>query len=834
MKPAGRDARLIKVDRRVFAALALSLGLVLGTSPAQADAGIPAFADESALLAGTPATDDGAPAAVQNPAQWGLLERSEAAFWLSDHRTIGPRREDYGFAVGRGLGVSYRHRIALSPKGWRGVGDYQIGAGWGDRERGAGIAYGFSGPGRSAFARKNFLALGSIHRPTPWLSFGSTGRIASGESEGLLDLGLRPLSDARVTLFGQYAIRSGARLEDGDRAAGALLRPVGGLEIGGRWSRNDRFQLTLGVTLHRAGFRAMTRYRDQDRGATNYMVRLDPPVRGLDPAGALLRRRLVLKMDLKGTPVYQSYRLFDEGSIPLRSLLENLDLALRDPTVGGVAINLSGFDPNVEMAWEVREKLVAIRDAGKHVIVYADRMRLTDYYLASAADHLVMDPAGSLLAPGVQASRTYMKDALDKLKLGFDEWRFLKYKSAMETFSRRDMSEADREQYEALVRDRYEELASGIIRSGRMTRAAFDSVVNAEPYLSAQRLLELRWIDEIGGPDVLEAAARKAAGHAVRLTSARRLRELRWQPNETWGREPTIALVYAIGDCAMDTGIRGRDLAKELKRLRERRDVKAVVLRVDSPGGDPLPSDLVARELRMFRAKGKPVYVSQGRVAASGGYWISMDAARIDASPFTLTGSIGVIGGWVWNRGFGEKLGLTSDRVQVGKSADLLGGVTIPFVGVTIPERNLDEREREVAKRSILELYDGFTKRVAEGRKIPLERVREIAEGRVYSGRAALPLQLVDGLVPLDRTLLEARRAAGLGEKRRVRIEEWPRRRLLSLPWFLRGPQAAVSGEATGSAPTYAQRWLDHMVRNPGVPLLLVPSGLLPDEPAAR
>jgi protease-4 len=350
--------------------------------------------------------------------------------------------------------------------------------------------------------------------------------------------------------------------------------------------------------------------------------------------------------------------------------------------------------------------------------------------------------------------------------------------------------------------------------------------VNEEPYLAPRRLLALRAIDEIGGADRLRESARAAAGRHVFFQSPRAARMARWRPDDFWGPKPTVALVYAVGDCAMDTGIRGRATSKALESFRKRRDVKAVVLRADSPGGDPLASDLVAREIKAYRKAGKPLYVSQGRVAASGGYWISMDAARITASPFTITGSIGVIGGWAWNEGLGKKLGMTSDRVQIGKSADLMGGLTLPLIGVTLPERNLDDHERVVVKRGILELYDDFTKRVAEGRGLPVERVQEIAQGHVYAGRQALSLKLVDEIATLDQTLAMAGWAGGIRKGRRVRIEEYPKQKLLALPHLA----PWVMAESW----SYDQRALACMLKSPGTPLLLTPPSLLPDEAAAR
>jgi len=272
-------------------------------------------------------------------------------------------------------------------------------------------------------------------------------------------------------------------------------------------------------------------------------------------------------------------------------------------------------------------------------------------------------------------------------------------------------------------------------------------------------------------------------------------------------------------------------------------------MRADSPGGDPLASDLVAGEIRALKAARKPVLVSQGRVAGSGGYWISMDADTITTTPFTVTGSIGVIGGWAWNEGFGKKTGFSSDRVQVGKSADLLGGIRLPILGATLPERNLDAAERKQIERSFAELYDDFTSKVAAARKLDVARVRELAEGRIYLGRPAVENRLIDRVATLDETIEAAKRAAGIPEKRRVRIIEYPKAPLFRLPMLLRGvfgpaarasatarANAAASAGPLGTAPlgaeglSYEARVLQAILDQPGRPLLLTPGSVLPSE----
>jgi protease-4 len=237
--------------------------------------------------------------------------------------------------------------------------------------------------------------------------------------------------------------------------------------------------------------------------------------------------------------------------------------------------------------------------------------------------------------------------------------------------------------------------------------------------------------------------------------------------------------------------------------------------------------------------------VSQGRVAASGGYWISMEGDSIMVSPFTITGSIGVIGGWFWNEGLGKKLGLTSDRVKVGQSADLLGGLTVPFVGVTLPERNFDARERGLIKENILGSYDDFTRKVAAARKLDVAYVREIGEGHVYSGRVGIEKRIVDRVATLEETIESAKRAAGIKPGREVRVVEFPKQPLFRLPSFMPSFVRSRVERAVASLPgarrvdeplarffprTYEGRGMEFLFKNPGRPLFLVPGSLLPDE----
>ncbi|HEV8129244.1 MAG TPA: S49 family peptidase [Candidatus Eisenbacteria bacterium] len=815
--------------------------------PGSARASLVPYSAYSDLFATSPSTDDGALSALVNPAQWGTLERPElSGYWEDPSEDFGGPRRSWGLSMGSGLGFSMRREDERFPTpGQKNhVTDYQIGVGGGSkRESYSGIALGFSGHGKGAFDRSSFLTFGGIRRPSRWLSWGSTFQLAldDHDMQGNLDLGIRPLSDPRLVLFTDYALRLDQHWDDGALAGGVAIRPIPGLLAAARWERGDKMQITLGVGLYRGAFRATPRYHDGDRENTRYIARLSPPEKGFDLDGALNRGRRTMGLDLKGRMVYQSYRYFDTGSLPLRDMTQRLQFAIEDPTVGGVAVRLSGFEGNLSMAWELREKLLQVKRAQKRVTVVCDNLDGRTLYIASAADRIVMDPRGYLLYPGISASRTYLHDLLGKLGIGFDEWRYYKYKSALETFSRDRMSDADREQYEALVKANYDEIARGVTSSGRMTRAEFDRVVNEEPFVPASRLLVLKWVDALGRWEELEKDSRQVAGlRGQKPMSYAALREWRWQPRDEWGPDPEIALVYLVGECAMDTGIRARSTSAAMARLRKDRNVRAVVLRVDSPGGDPLASDLVAEQTRKLREAKKPTLVTQGRVAGSGGYWISMDGDPVVTSPLSLTGSIGVIGGWAWNEGFGKKTGLTSDHVQEGKSADLLGGLRIPFLGATLPERNLTSDERRLIRGAFDDLYTDFTTKVASARGIPHAQVLDLAEGRVYDGNAAVKLRLADRTGTMDDTIEEAKRKAGIKPKARVRIVDYPKQKLFKLPSFLREGIVIATWDADDPGQMSAERpvrnfplegrVLQSILDQPGRPLVTMSGAQLPDE----
>ena len=250
-------------------------------------------------------------------------------------------------------------------------------------------------------------------------------------------------------------------------------------------------------------------------------------------------------------------------------------------------------------------------------------------------------------------------------------------------------------------------------------------------------------VDELGKWDGVENMIQELEGRKLATVSTKYFEFYRPPRESHWGNRRQIALIYAVGVCAMDEGINARKLSGYIDAARKNRKIEAVVFRVDSPGGSGMASDLVSEAIKKC-AEEKPVIVSQGAVAASGGYWISMYADKIVASPATITGSIGVIGGWFYDQGLKGKLGMSTDFVKVGKHADLGFGATLPLLGIGIPDRNLTEDEFARMKYQITDFYRQFVEKVAEGRKMEYDEVDEIGQGRIWLGTDGKETGLVD------------------------------------------------------------------------------------------
>lgn len=733
---------------------------------------LPDYYSRYGFLVAPPASFGDGLVGYVNPANLALLKASEAKFYWSTDGLDASSFHNWGLFFGApylGFGVQRLKFGSLR------VTDYKISTGMGNDGLALGLGYGWSSGDSDALGRERLLTGGAIIRPIKYLSLGLIGNLSleSSAREAVAEIGIRPLGTSRLTLFADGALRKGMEFNDAPWSAGAVAEIVPGISLAGRYFKDKSFTAGITVNLGRTGVGGQGHYDSRQHiSHYTYSVRAG----GLRPSVFTMigqKRRNYLAVNLKGKVDYLKYAWFDNETISFMAILKNIRAAADDPRVGTIALNLSGTRILPEHAWEIREELAAARLAGKKVIIFFDEAGMTGYHLASVADKIVMDPQGNLQLGGFAMGNTYFKGLLDKLGLGFDEWRFFKYKSTNEVFSRDMMSDADREQYQDYVDDWYNLVKNDICYSRRISREEYDRLINEQAYFMPDIAVQSGLVDTLARWSDIGAVIKNLTGVKMRGIAAIELRKNALSPQE-WGIRPQVAIVYGLGECALDSGIRARWLERVFRGLARKKSVRAVVFRVDSPGGDPMASDIVAEALKKCAEK-KPVIVSQGQVAGSGGYWISMYGNNIVAGPNTVTGSIGVIGGWLYDKGFGDKIGLSSDLVKHGEHADLGFGIRIPFLNFTVPSRNLTPEERTKMESLIRKYYDIFVEKVAAGRKLPVDDVRKIAEGHFYSGTAGKDIKLIDEIGGIMTALALAENKAGLKPNQEIEILEIPR-----------------------------------------------------------
>jgi protease-4 len=466
--------------------------------------------------------------------------------------------------------------------------------------------------------------------------------------------------------------------------------------------------------------------------------------------------------------------------IQLRAATKAIEMAASDNRIKGLLIVGSlqpeGFGAGYAALREVRRSLLDFKAAHKPIKAYLGDASTKDYYLASVADDIVMDPYGVILMPGLATEPMFFAGAFRKYGIGVQVTRVGKYKSAVEPYTRENLSPENREQLQKLLGDVWGDLLKEIAGSRRLKVAHLQKLVDDEGLIRADAAKQAGLIDRIAYRDVVLDELRQATGRTGPKEAFKQIAlpaYAHFVPMTTEGGRPAkagrVAVVYAEGEIVDGEGsagqVGGDKFSRELRRLRQDPDVKAVVLRVNSPGGSASAAEEIQREMRLI-AQTKPVVVSMGSYAASGGYWISAYSKRIFAEPTTITGSIGVFGILFDVKGLANNLGVTFDSVKTGRFADAMS--------ISRPKT---EAELAVIQRSVDWIYDQFVGKVAEGRKLDRKFVEQIAQGRVWSGVEAKQLGLVDELGGLDEALRYAARQAGLGGH--FRVSEYPRKKEL-------------------------------------------------------
>ncbi len=482
---------------------------------------------------------------------------------------------------------------------------------------------------------------------------------------------------------------------------------------------------------------------------------------------------------------------FGSKQLPLISILEMLACAARDPKLQRVVVTIDEFADGLARAEELRTALARVRDAGKEVVVVANHLNLAGYWVALGAGRIVLAPGGSLDIVGIASQFTLLKGLLDKVGVSARLLAKGRYKSMRELFAADEISDANREMLTALVEDLYAHLSQRLSAKTGQSTDAIRKIIDRGPFL-AQAAKEFGLVDELAYPYDLKQEWRKEKRRR-RLPAARYLRvqSRSWYPK----RRHQVALLEVEGGIRMGKdnygpnrkrGTGATSFLQAVQSVEQNDDVKAILLRVNSPGGSALASDLMWHALKSAK-KERPLFVSMGNVAASGGYYVSgVAGARIFASPTTLTGSIGVVGGKFEATRLMQKLGIAQELIAIGENANYYQ-----------PTSDWSEQQLQKVQAEIDHHYEEFVTKMALGRGLSRDALHEVAQGRVWTGAQALTHRLVDDLGGLTETISELRRAIGVAENAPI---EWV---IADRPSFFKRLTARFDSRA-GVLPTVA------------------------------
>ena len=480
----------------------------------------------------------------------------------------------------------------------------------------------------------------------------------------------------------------------------------------------------------------------------------------------------VLVLDLNGVMQERSEDDFygfltggEMSSLGLDDLTEAVEKAKADDNVKGIYIEAGMFAPDGPASVQaLRDKLVDFKKSGKWIVAYGDQYTQSAYWLCSVADKVIVNPEGMVDWHGLCTETMYFKDLMAKFGVKMQIAKVGKFKSAVEPYFADKMSDANREQISVYLNGIWGNVVKDVAQSRKLDAKALNAYADSlVTFASADELLKMKLVDQVAYYDEVRADIKKRLDlDEDDNISQVSVKQMCAQPNKNKA-DDRIAVYYAYGDIVSDTqggmsegaSICSANMVPDLEALMNDDDVKAVVLRVNSPGGSAYASEQIWRAVTRLKAK-KPVVVSMGTYAASGGYYISCAANYIYAEPTTLTGSIGIFGMFPDVSGLlTDKLGLKFDQVKTNKYSNF-GTSSRPFT----------EEEMTYLTNMVDRGYKTFTKRVSDGRKIPVERVYEIAEGRVWLGQDALKIKLVDGIGGIDQAVAKAAELAKVKEYR--------------------------------------------------------------------
>jgi protease-4 len=482
-----------------------------------------------------------------------------------------------------------------------------------------------------------------------------------------------------------------------------------------------------------------------------------------------------LSMDIRDNKLPSSLQDTISGdektTITLRQVVEAIEKAAKDKQITSLLLdgrNAENFNGYATLE-EIRNALEKFKAVGKKIVAYDVDWSEKKYYLGSVADRLIVNPLGSLEINGLSSQQIFFSGAMAKYGIGVQVIRVGNYKAAVEPFTRQNISPENRQQTQELLNDLWGSFTRSIGTSRKLTAARIEEVTEKQAVLEAQEALKTKLVDNVGYFDELaeeltEETGKDRKDRSFRQISLEDYANLGIKSIEKESSDRKIAILYAEGEIVSGKGgiqeVGSDRFVKALRKLREDADVKAVVLRINSPGGSATASEEILREVLLTRKK-KPVIVSMGDYAASGGYWLATGGDYIFAQEGTITGSIGVFGLLPNIEKIAKNNGITSDVVKTSPFADLKSSV-----------RAKTPLELAIYQKSVNKVYDLFLDKVSEARNISKDKLNQIAQGRVWSGHNAKKIGLVDSIGGLEDAIAYAAKEAKL--EKDWQIEEYP------------------------------------------------------------
>lgn len=493
---------------------------------------------------------------------------------------------------------------------------------------------------------------------------------------------------------------------------------------------------------------------------------------------------------------YNFITMTSKKNLGMNKILSSIKNAAQDNRIKGIYLDLSEIQGNfgaLAFTEEIREALIKFKSSGKFIYSYSNLgYSQKSYYLATVADKIFVNPETPLLLTGMSSSISFYKETLEKLGIQPEIVKVGKFKSAVEPFIATQMSDANREQVKKYLDSSWGTIVEGISESRNIPADSINALTNRFNFYTTEQLKSYGYFDGIVYEDemlnILKEKCGIAANQKLNQILLSDYQNVTFPTDFQTGRDK-IAIIYAQGEIGAEQTANsiGPDLAKTIRKVREDNNVKAIVLRVNSPGGSALTSDIIWREVDLT-AQAKPLIVSMGNVAASGGYYISCAADTIVAEPTTLTGSIGIFGMFFsGEKLIKDKMGITTDVVKTNEHSDFGGSYPLPL---PISSRPLTAYERNVLQNYVNQGYETFLSRVMAGRDLSHDELDAIAQGRVWTGEDALKIGLVDVLGGLEDAVNIAASKANITT---YGISEYP---------LIKNPLEELLSEFTGTIKT--------------------------------